>query len=171
MTLSLTLTRYALFKVLLVASISAHSHSFSQYSHQDHHLYSIVEVEIWTGKYWIKTFVMIYSGFSVNIIDSYFSVALNILFILKLQAIKYMMVDSKISATGIVIYDFNMEIIVSRHQELLTFDITKLHSYSIIYSQNHNFGRVPPQTDFWQSEIENPCFRLVLATQVQSIHC
>ena len=39
-----------------------------------------------------------------------------------------------------------------------------------IYSQNRNFGRVKPQTDFRRSEIEKPHFRVVLATQVQSIH-
>ena len=38
------------------------------------------------------------------------------------------------------------------------------------YSQNRNFGRVQPQTDFWRSEIEKPHFRVILATQVQSIH-
>ena len=39
------------------------------------------------------------------------------------------------------------------------------------YSQNRNFGRVQPRTDFWRSEIEKPRFRVVLAIQVQSINC
>ena len=38
------------------------------------------------------------------------------------------------------------------------------------YSQNQNFGRVQPQTDFRRSEIEKPHFCVILATQVQSIY-
>ena len=128
----LTPTRQALFKVLSVTPLSAHTHGFSPYSHLDPHLHIIVEVEIWTGKHWTKTFVMIDSGCTVNVIDSRFAATLNILPMFKSQTIKYTMVDGEASAGGIVTHDITTEIKVGPHQELLTFDITKLHSYPIM---------------------------------------
>ena len=50
----------------------------------------------------------------------------------KLQTIKYTMADGKTSAGGIVTHDVTTEIKVGPHQESLTFDITKLHSYPIM---------------------------------------
>ena len=72
------------------------------------------------------------SGCSVNAIDSHFTATLNILPMPKLQTIKYTMADGKTSAGGIVTHDVTTEIKVGPHQESLTFDITKLHSYPIM---------------------------------------
>ena len=124
--------RHALFKVLSVTPLSAHSHGFLPYSDLDPHLHIIIEVEIWTGRHWIKTFVMIDSGCSANVIDSRFAAALNIPPKLKSQAIKYTMADGKTSAGGTVTHDVTTKIKIGPHQESLTFDITKLHSYSIM---------------------------------------
>src|SRR5437762_6679828 len=73
-TFTLTPPRHALFKVLSVTALSAHSHSFLPYSDLDPHLHIIiVEIEIWTGKFWMQTFAMIDSGWSANMIDSCFA--------------------------------------------------------------------------------------------------
>ena len=104
-TFTLTPPRHALFKVLSVTALSAHSHGFLPYSDLDPHLHIIVEIEIWTGKFWMKTFAMIDSGCSANVIDSRFAAALNIHPIIKSRAIKYTMADGETSAGGTVTYD------------------------------------------------------------------
>ena len=80
----------------------------------------------------MKTSVMIDSGCSVNVIDSRFASALNIQPIIKSRTIKYSITDSETSAGGTVTHDITTEIKVGPHQEVLTFNITKLHSYSIM---------------------------------------
>src|SRR5436190_22038337 len=101
-TFTLTPPRHALFKVLSVTPLSAHSHGYLPYSHLDPHLHIIIEVEVWTGTHWIKTFVMIDSGCSANMIDSRFAAALNITPIHKSQTIKYTMANGETSAGGTV---------------------------------------------------------------------
>src|SRR5437667_3411044 len=131
-TFMLTPPRHALFKVLSVTPLSAHSHGFLPYSDLDPHLHIIVEIEIWTGKFWMKTFAMIDSGFSANVIDSHFAAALNIHPIIKSRAINYTMADGETSAGGTVTYDITTKIKIDPYQEVLTLDITKLHSYPIM---------------------------------------
>ena len=125
-------TRHSLFKVLSVTPLSAHSHGYLPYSHLDPHLHIIIEVEVWTGKHWIKTFVMIDSGCSANVIDSRFAAALNITPVRKSQAIRYTMADGETSTGGTVTHDVTMELKIGPHQESLILDITKLHSYAIM---------------------------------------
>src|SRR5436190_5357536 len=131
-TFTLTPPRHALFKVLSVTPLSAHSHGFLPYSDLDPHLHIIVEIEIWTGKCWMKTLAMIDSGCSANVIDSRFAAALNIHPIIKSRAIKYTMADGETSAGGTVTHDITTKIKIGPHQEVLTLDITKLHSYPIM---------------------------------------
>ena len=80
----------------------------------------------------MKTFVMINSGCSANVIDSRFAAALNIRPIIKSRAIKYTMADGETSAGGTVTHDITTKIKIGPHQEVLTLDITKLHSYPIM---------------------------------------
>ena len=131
-TFTLTPPRHALFKVLSVTPLSAHSHGFLPYSDLDPHLHIIVEIEIWTGKCWMKTFAMIDSGCSANVIDSRFAAALNIHPIIKSRTIKYTMADGETRAGGTVTHDITTKIKIGPHQEVLTLDITKLHSYPIM---------------------------------------
>lgn len=98
------------------------------YSHLDPHLHIIMEVEVWIGSHWIKTFVMIDSGSSANVIDSRFEAALNRTPIHKPHAIKYTMADGETSTGGTVTHDVTTELKIGLHQESLTLDITKLHS-------------------------------------------
>ena len=80
----------------------------------------------------MKTFAMIDSGCSANVIDSRFAAALNIHPIIKSRAIKYTMADGETSAGGTVTHDITTKIKIGPHQEVLTLDITKLHSYPIM---------------------------------------
>src|SRR5947207_14377170 len=110
MTSSLPPTRHSLFKVLSVTPLLAHSYGYLPYSHLDPHLHIIIKVEVWTGTHWIKTFVMIDSGRSANVIDSRFAAALNITPIHKSQTIKYTMADGETSAGGTVTHDVTTEL-------------------------------------------------------------
>ena len=80
----------------------------------------------------MKTFAMIDSGCSANVIDSRFAAALNIRSIIKSRPIKYTMADGETSAGGTVTHDITTEIKIGPHLEVLTLDITKLHSYPIM---------------------------------------
>ena len=70
----------------------------------------------------------------MNMIDSHFMAALNITPVHKSHAIKYTMANSETNASGTVTHDVTMELKIGPHQELLTLNITKLHSYAIMLS-------------------------------------
>ena len=75
---------------------------------------------------------MIDSDYFMNMIDSYFTIILNIIFIHKLYTIKYIMINNKININNIIIHNIIMKLKINSHQESLIFNIIKFHNYIII---------------------------------------
>ena len=75
---------------------------------------------------------MIDSDYFMNMIDSYFIIILNIIFIYKLYIIKYIIINNKINIDNIIIHNIIINLKINSHQESLIFDIIKFHNYIII---------------------------------------
>ena len=122
----------SIFSILSVTPVLAARQGFRPYSEYDPHLHIIVEVEIWNGKEWIKTFVMIDSGCSENVIDSRFVQYLGVPSSTKAVPLHLKLADGTLNPSGIVTDEITTQLRITKHQEAISFDVTKIESYPIM---------------------------------------
>ena len=122
----------SIFSILSVSPILAARQGFRPYSEYDPHLHIIVEVEIWDGREWIKTFVMIDSGCSENVIDSRFVQYLGVPPSTKAVPLHLKLADGTLNPSGIVTDEITTQLRIIKHQEAISFDVTKIESYPIM---------------------------------------
>jgi RNase H-like domain found in reverse transcriptase/Reverse transcriptase (RNA-dependent DNA polymerase)/Integrase zinc binding domain/Chromo (CHRromatin Organisation MOdifier) domain len=91
-----------------------------------------VKVEIESQKGLIKTFVMIDSGCSENVIDSHFAEYLGVPLHPKTNPLHLSLADGTLNPSGIVKDELTTQLIIGKHHERITLDVTKIQSYPIM---------------------------------------
>ena len=109
----------SIFSILSVTPVLAARQGFRPYSEYDPHLHIIVEVEIWNGKEWIKTFVMIDSGCSENVIDSCFVQYLGVPPSTKAVPLHLKLADGTLNPSGIVTDEITTQLRITRQESTM----------------------------------------------------
>ena len=128
---SLGLIQPPLFTVLSF-NPTVSQNGFSPYSILDPQLHIIIKLQLWTGNSWTSTFAMVDSGCSTNAIDLQFLQNHHLALIPKSKPLQITMADGSDSVGGSITHQVSSELVIGPHREMLTLDVTKIHSYPII---------------------------------------
>jgi hypothetical protein len=119
----------SLFSISLTPCALTSQQGFLLYSEHDPHLHIIIEVKTDTKEGPIKTFTIIDSSCSDNVVDSDFTEKLGIPFFTKASPLCLKLVDGTLNPSGIVKHEITTDLQIKGHHETITFDVTKIDNY------------------------------------------